>query len=198
MCVCVLIIIILLQAQDLGLHRQSESWDIPTSEKETRKRVWWSVYIMDKWSAASTGRPQTIFDEDCDETYPSESADWEEVMDVPSKDSDQEGPRYPSLDKSVAQKAKSEKIPIYQPFVQLVKLSEILGRLLQGLYTPLAKKHSEKHGSDAVVTYLDNALSEWRSALPPALQISSFNVRRLDSHGRTPLLSMSGKISIAR
>ncbi|CAO0801276.1 unnamed protein product [Mucor circinelloides] len=179
-------------AQDLGLHRQSESWDIPTSEKETRKRVWWSVYIMDKWSAASTGRPQTIFDEDCDETYPSESADWEEVMDVPSKDSDQEGPRYPSLDKSVAQKAKSEKIPIYQPFVQLVKLSEILGRLLQGLYTPLAKKHSEKHGSDAVVTYLDNALSEWRSALPPALQISSFNVRRLDSHGRTPLLSMSG------
>ncbi|GAN09678.1 transcription factor TamA [Mucor ambiguus] len=179
-------------AQDLGLHRQSESWDIPTSEKETRKRVWWSVYIMDKWSSASTGRPQTIFDEDCDETYPSESADWEEVMDVPSKDSDEEGPRYPSLDKSVAQKAKSENIPIYQPFVQLVKLSEILGRLLQGLYTPLAKKHSEKHGSDAVVTYLDNALSEWRSALPPALQISSFNVRRLDSHGRTPLLSMSG------
>ncbi|KAI8642223.1 fungal-specific transcription factor domain-containing protein [Parasitella parasitica] len=179
-------------AQDLGLHRQSENWDIPTSEKETRKRVWWSVYIMDKWSAAATGRPQTIFDEDCDETYPNESADWEEVMDVPSKDSDDHGPRYPSLDKSVAQKAKNENIPIYQPFVQLVKLSEILGRLLQGLYTPLAKKHSEKHGSDAVVTYLDNALSEWRAALPPALQISSFNVRRLDSHGRTPLLSMSG------
>ncbi|CEP09457.1 hypothetical protein [Parasitella parasitica] len=179
-------------AQDLGLHRQSENWDIPTSEKETRKRVWWSVYIMDKWSAAATGRPQTIFDEDCDEAYPNESADWEEVMDVPSQGSDDQGPRYPSLDKNVAQKAKSENIPIYQPFVQLVKLSEILGRLLQGLYTPLAKKHSEKHGSDAVVTYLDNALSEWRAALPPALQISSFNVRRLDSHGRTPLLSMSG------
>ncbi|KAI9483643.1 MAG: fungal-specific transcription factor domain-containing protein [Benjaminiella poitrasii] len=180
-------------AQDLGLHRASESWDIPTSEKETRRRVWWSVYIIDKWTAAATGRPQTIFDEDCDEIYPNESADWEEVMDVPSKDNeDSEAPRYPSLDKNVARKAKSGQIPIYQPFVQLVKLSEILGRLLQGLYTPLAKKHSEKHGSDAIVTYLDNSLSEWRAALPPALQISHINVRRLDSHGRTPLLSMSG------
>ncbi|KAI9262802.1 fungal-specific transcription factor domain-containing protein [Helicostylum pulchrum] len=173
-------------AQDLGLHRSSECWDIPDSEKETRKRVWWSVYIMDKWSAASTGRPQTIFDEDCDESYPNESADWDEVMDINHDNG------YPSLDKSVAQKAKNENIPIYQPFVQLVKLSEILGRILQGLYTPLAKKHSEKHGSDAIVTYLDNALSEWRAALPPALQISSINVKRLDSHGKTPLLSMSG------
>ncbi|CAO3653841.1 unnamed protein product [Mucor hiemalis] len=29
-------------AQDLGLHRSSEAWDIPDSEKETRKRVWWA------------------------------------------------------------------------------------------------------------------------------------------------------------
>lgn len=149
---------------------------------------------MDKWSAASTGRPQTVFDEDCDESYPNESADWDEVMDVDSKSQDNQEPRFPSLDKNVAQKAKNENIPIYQPFVQLVKLSEILGRILQGLYTPLAKKHSEKHGSDAVVTYLDNALSEWRAALPPALQISSINVRRLDSRGKTPLLSMSGNL----
>ncbi|KAI8980552.1 fungal-specific transcription factor domain-containing protein [Pilobolus umbonatus] len=176
-------------AQDLGLHRSSDNWDIPDSEKETRKRVWWSVYIMDKWSSAATGRPQTIFDEDCDEGYPSETASWEEVMDVIPTDNDDT--RFPSLDKNVAQKAKSEKIPIYQPFVQLVKLSEILGKILQGLYTPLAKKHSEKRGSVAIVTYLDNALSEWRTELPPALKISAMNVRRLDSRGQTPLLSMS-------
>lgn len=115
-------------------------------------------------------------------------------MDVNTSGVDDDGPRYPSLDKNVAQKAKNEKIPIYQPFVQLVKLSEILGKILQGLYTPLAKKHSEKHGSDAIVTYLDKTLSEWRSNLPPALQISSINLRRLDSHGKTPLLSMSGTI----
>ncbi|ORX54549.1 hypothetical protein DM01DRAFT_1362876 [Hesseltinella vesiculosa] len=178
-------------AQDLGLHRSSESWDIPESEKETRRRVWWAVYIMDKWTSASTGRPQTVFDEDCDEKYPSESASWEEVMDV-DEDDDAPGPRFPSLDKAVAQKAKNERIPLYQPFVQLVKLSGILGRVLQGLYTPRAKKYSAEHGSDAIVSFLDKSLSEWRSALPPTLQLSGASARKLDTKGKTPLLSMSG------
>ncbi|ORZ13577.1 fungal-specific transcription factor domain-domain-containing protein, partial [Absidia repens] len=180
-------------AQDLGLHRSSEVWEISEDEKETRRRVWWAVYIMDKWSAASTGRPQTIFDEDCDESYPSESAPWEEVMDMAANtNADDNLPRFPSLDKSVAQKAKGERIPIYQPFVQLVKLSEILGHILQGLYTPWAKKYSAEHGSDTIVSYLDKALSDWRAALPPTLQVSGTNFRKLDSRGRTPLLSMSG------
>ncbi|KAI8098493.1 fungal-specific transcription factor domain-containing protein, partial [Halteromyces radiatus] len=178
-------------AQDLGLHRSTETWQITEGEKETRRRVWWAVYIMDKWSAASTGRPQTIFDEDCDESYPNESASWEEVMDTASNVDDHQ-PRFPSLEKSVAQKAKGERIPIYQPFVQLIKLSEILGHVLQGLYTPRAKKYSAEHGSDAIVSYLDKALSDWRAALPPTLQISGTNLRKLDSRGRTPLLSMSG------
>ncbi|KAI9307650.1 fungal-specific transcription factor domain-containing protein [Cunninghamella echinulata] len=180
-------------AQDLGLHRSSELWDIPESEKETRRRVWWAVYIMDKWSAASTGRPQTIFDEDCDEIYPSESAPWEEVLDI-STDSNDGGqePRFPSLDKSIAKRATCERIPIYQPFVQLIKLSEILGHVLQGLYTPQAKKYSAEHGSDAIVSCLDKALSDWRAALPPTLQISGSYFRKLDSKGKTPLLSISG------
>ncbi|KAF7727022.1 hypothetical protein EC973_008136 [Apophysomyces ossiformis] len=180
-------------AQDLGLHRSSESWDVSDCEKETRRRVWWSVYVMDRWFSAAMGRPQTIFDEDCDEAYPKESATWEEVMDLPPgrTPDDEDGPRFPSLEPHVACKVKGEDIPIYQPFVQVVKLSEILGRILQGLYTPKAKKHSAAHGSDALVKYLDNALSEWRSALPPALQISNITARRLDSRGQTPLLSMS-------
>ena len=157
---------------------------------------------MDKWSAAATGRPQTIFDEDCDEVYPSESSSWEEVMDTPSKEDDSTtegsddnaGPRFPSLDPSIAQKVKVDRIPIYQPFVQLAKLSELLGRILQGLYTPRAKRYSAQHGSDAIVSYLDNALSEWRANLPPSLQISSTNFSRLDSRSHQPLLSMSGLI----
>lgn len=182
-------------AQDLGLHRSSEGWDLPDDEKETRRRVWWTVYIMDRWSAAGFGRPQTIFDEDCDESYPSDSASWEEVMDEPvgySPSEDDDDPRFPSLDRSMARKVKGEKIPLYQPFFQLVRLSEILGRILQGLYTPKAKRHSAEHGSDAIVRYLGEALTEWRNALPPSLQLSNSNVRHLDGRGQTPLLSMSG------
>lgn len=104
-----------------------------------------------------------------------------------------EADNYPSLDQNVAKKVKGETIPIYQPFVQLVKLSEILGKILQGLYTPLAKKRSEEHGSDAVVAYLDKALSDWRSALPPSLQHPINTAQRLNHQGKEPLLSMSSK-----
>lgn len=106
---------------------------------------------------------------------------------------DQHLPRFPSLDPKVAAKATDSKIPMNQPFLQLLKLSEILGRILQGLYTPKAKKHGAKHGSDAIVGYLDDALSKWRAALPPLLEISSAGKRSSLTEEYVPLLSMSGR-----
>ncbi|KAG1180606.1 hypothetical protein G6F70_000558 [Rhizopus microsporus] len=178
-------------AQHVGLHRLSDRWPIPESEKEARKRIWWSTYILDIWSAAATGKPQTILDDDCDESYPKDLASQEEVMD----DHDQTIPTFPSLDKNIAKKVKGEGIPLYQPFVQIAKLSEILGKILQGLYTPLAKKQSQEHGSDAIVTYLDRALSEWRAALPPSLQFSN-STHRPNAQGNAPLMSMSAIIHL--
>ena len=93
----------------------------------------------------------------------------------------------------VASKASDNFIPMNQPFLHLLKLSEILGRILQGLYTPKAKRHSAKHGSDAIVGYLDDALSHWRASLPPLLAISSAGKRSLQNEDHSPLLSMSGK-----
>ncbi|KAI9265939.1 fungal-specific transcription factor domain-containing protein [Sporodiniella umbellata] len=178
-------------AQHVGLHRTSDQWEIAESEKQVRKRVWWSIYILDKWSAASTGKPQTILDEDCDESYPNESASRDEVLDY------HETKSYPSLDKHVAEKVRGEVIPVYQPFVQLVKLSEILGKILQGLYTPLAKKHSEEHGSDAVVAYLGKALLDWKLALPPSLQLPIDTAQRSNHQGKEPLLSMSNMLHLS-
>ncbi len=109
---------------------------------------------------------------------------------------DQHLPRFPSLDERVAAKAPDKCIPMNQPFLHLLKLSEILGKILQGLYTPKAKKHSAEHGSDAIVAYLDDALSNWRASLPPLLEISSAGKRSLLSEDHTPLLSMSGKFYI--
>jgi hypothetical protein len=50
-------------AQSLGLNRDCEEWDIPESEKQTRKRIWWSLYIADRFHSASLGRPLSIRDE---------------------------------------------------------------------------------------------------------------------------------------
>lgn len=115
-------------------------------------------------------------------------------MDVaPGGMADDQQPRFPSLDPSIAKNVKGEKVPLYQPFVQLAKLSEILGRILQGLYTPMAKKHSAIYGSDVIVAELDKALSDWRAALPPTLQLSGTTLQNLNSRGKTPLISISGK-----
>jgi hypothetical protein len=67
-----------------------------------------------------------------------------------------------------------KRVGIYQLFIQLVKLSEILGRILQGLYTPKARKVGLEQGSDAIVTQLDHELTEWRFGFPKALQDAEF------------------------
>lgn len=50
-------------AQLLGLHRNCDNWDIPRNEKETRKRVWWALYITDRFQTAILGRPINLRDE---------------------------------------------------------------------------------------------------------------------------------------
>ncbi|OAD66390.1 fungal-specific transcription factor [Phycomyces blakesleeanus NRRL 1555(-)] len=160
-------------AQGLGLNRNCEEWDISESEKQTRKRLWWALYVTDRFHSASLGRPISIRDEDNDVGYPDATASWREVLDLPKELDGKEITRFPS---ATYQPASIEgRVEFYQLFVQLVKLSEILGRILQGLYTPKAQKVSHDHGSDAIVSMLDHELTEWRFAYPKALESAHFD-----------------------
>ncbi|KAI9485279.1 MAG: fungal-specific transcription factor domain-containing protein [Benjaminiella poitrasii] len=181
-------------AQGLGLNRDCEEWDIPESEKQTRKRIWWSLYVADRFHSASLGRPISIRDEDNDVGYPDACATWREVLDEPDDDEEKDNeiafdksstsinsttsglsPRFPSaMCQPASKQYLDEKVGIYQVFIELIKLSEILGRILQGLYTPKAKKVGLEQGSDAIVTQLDHELTEWRFGFPEALQKANF------------------------
>jgi hypothetical protein len=107
------------------------------------------------------------------------------------QEGDPPGPRFPSILPNTVPN-KNTKQPLYQPFVQLAKLSEILGRVLRGLYTPKAKKVSMKYGSDAIVTLLDHALTDWRQKLPPSLSLFK-NERKTEVNVRHPVSFMPGK-----
>ncbi|KAI8083916.1 fungal-specific transcription factor domain-containing protein [Thamnidium elegans] len=169
----------------LGLHRSCEDWDIPRNEKETRKRVWWALYITDRFQTAILGRPINLRDEDISVPYPDSGADIEEVLDAYKADkskiqSNQAFPRFPCLTAPYNYETISEpdRPQIYELFIQFIKLSEILGRILQGLHTPMAKKFSSQHGSDDLVSRLDYELTEWRHNFPHALkkiQLPDFN-----------------------
>ncbi|KAI8095243.1 fungal-specific transcription factor domain-containing protein [Thamnidium elegans] len=160
-------------AQGLGLNRNCEEWDIPESEKQTRKRIWWALYVADRFHSASLGRPISIRDEDNDVGYPDPTASWKEVLDEEEADEfERTIPKFPSA--MCRPKHSNGRVGIYQLFIELIKLSEILGRILQGLYTPKAKKVGLEQGSDAIVTQLDHQLTEWRFGFPEALQKADF------------------------
>ncbi|KAK6225484.1 putative fungal specific transcription factor domain-containing protein [Colletotrichum tabaci] len=54
--------------QDLGLYSESGPW--PVVEGEMRRRVWWTIYILDRSLALDLGRPVLIDDADCDVSLP--------------------------------------------------------------------------------------------------------------------------------
>ncbi|KAI9660566.1 MAG: hypothetical protein M1821_009918 [Bathelium mastoideum] len=55
-------------AQDMGLHKESGPW--PVIETENRRRVWWSIYAVDRIISLELGRPLQIDDDDCDTGWP--------------------------------------------------------------------------------------------------------------------------------
>ncbi|KAI8077365.1 fungal-specific transcription factor domain-containing protein [Gilbertella persicaria] len=57
-------------AQDLGLHRTLDKLPLTEEMFEANKRLWYCVYITDRWCCAVMGRPLAIADADCDIDLP--------------------------------------------------------------------------------------------------------------------------------
>ncbi|KAG0163627.1 hypothetical protein DFQ30_011253 [Apophysomyces sp. BC1015] len=57
-------------AQDLGLHRTLVVMPVSERKLQLLKRLWYSVYITDRWCCAAMGRPLAIADSDCDIDLP--------------------------------------------------------------------------------------------------------------------------------
>lgn len=53
-------------ASSLGLHLEPQPWGIPAWEKRLRRRLWWAVYVEEKWRSLLIGRPPFIDREEWD------------------------------------------------------------------------------------------------------------------------------------
>lgn len=55
----------------LGLHQESSNADLDDAAQERRRRVWWSIYSLDRIQSVKSGNPITIHDEDIGVALPS-------------------------------------------------------------------------------------------------------------------------------
>src|ERR1700733_1959058 len=60
-----------------GSQRSPKRLFISSIEKETRRKIWWGVYTLDRMLALALGRPLGVEDTDCDVEYPVDVDDEE-------------------------------------------------------------------------------------------------------------------------
>ncbi|KAJ7499149.1 fungal-specific transcription factor domain-containing protein [Mycena latifolia] len=145
--------------QDLGLHRSPRRLGITPIDKETRRKIWWGVYSLDRMLALALGRPLGINDSDCDVEYPAEV-------------DDEHLPEYFS----------GAAVPQRQPSlmtgsIALTSLYKIGGRVLREVYAlENCKDHLEperKAELQRTVESLDGELTKWCDDLPAVFKSQS-------------------------
>lgn len=164
-------------AHSLGLQKECSDWSsIPTWEMALRKRLFYGVFIMDKWASLGAGMPSHIRVEDFDV--------------LPLNDTDLEPP---SLDPN------SNIVPGFlEPeadshhFRLLSELTMILNDIMDSYYSVRATQRTSKDFmlSLDLARPLRTRLKDWNDSLPPALAMRQAG--RVDSRiSGNPSLSLA-------
>jgi hypothetical protein len=166
-------------AQILGLIRECGDWTtLPTSEMTLRKRLWYGVFIMDKWASLGAGMPSHI-----------RIDDWD-VM--PLFDSDLESPSMDTNGNTIAGFLEPEADTSH--FRLLSELTLILSDIMDAYFTVRATQRTSKDYTLSLdlARPLRSRLKAWNDSLPPALALR--HAERLDSRG---MARLSGNPSLS-
>ncbi|KAF7892931.1 uncharacterized protein EAF02_000469 [Botrytis sinoallii] len=63
---------VLRMAMTLGMHREGGNKNLDPGEIEVRRRVWWTIYVLEQNSCTILGRPSSIRDREVTIKYPNE------------------------------------------------------------------------------------------------------------------------------
>jgi len=160
-------------AQILGLTRECGDWiSIPSWEISLRKRLWYGVYIMDKWASLGAGMPSHIRNEDFDVLLltPSDCETSNDIHDHNSSSMGLPGP-----------------FDADSHFRLLAELTIILNDIMDAYYSVKASQRTSKDFglSLELARPLRSRLKSWNDSLPPELSLR--NPERVDARGMTRL-----------
>ncbi|KAI0028028.1 fungal-specific transcription factor domain-containing protein [Vararia minispora EC-137] len=151
-------------AQDLGMHRSPRRLNISAIEKETRRKIWWGVYTLDRMLALALGRPIGAEDADCD-------------VELPVAIDDEQLASY--FDGAPMQ---SEHPALMAGFAALCSLYGIAGRVMRQVYgvdnldISEADRRAQLHKD---VELLDAELTKWLEELPPVFKSNMMNEQQV-------------------
>ncbi|RFU34250.1 hypothetical protein B7463_g2069, partial [Scytalidium lignicola] len=143
----------------LALHLDCHEWNIPPWEKRLRRRLWWMVYVEEKWRCLLGGYPSLI------------SSDQWDVSELTEEDFI--GDAVDDFDKPVPIDGGGRVFESGVRFRHLAQLSLISEEVYRSFYT-LRASRLLSHDFDASLTTaqpIHLRLKAWYSGLPASLQI---------------------------
>lgn len=132
--------------------------------RETKSRIWWTLYMIDRWSAAGLGTPRQL--------------ERQESQQLPLDE-------YDFHNLGVGQQCWENPTRMGM-WAYMILLVELFGPITDLNHLIASGKASQEHIS-AQVSYLYSALQKWQSDLPQAMCLTSENLEfhKARGHGRT-------------
>jgi hypothetical protein len=140
----------------MGLHTEHTNPDMTDGpaifESEKRRRIWYSIYVLDRLLSLQLGRPPAIHDEDFHVLLPSRAAEFD-------------------LEGKFVHTARLEQGPLKGDyFLAVIAFSQILGQVLREVYGPKKEKRHPTPEDLLSTKNLDKRLIDWKLGLPRILR----------------------------
>lgn len=143
--------------QSIGLHVESDisSRHITShvGDLSTRRRTWYSMYVLDRLLSLQLGRPVAIHD-----------ADFR--VELPSKG---DASAFGSVDDIQDHSSHAEQSHRIDYFIEVIRFSYVLGSVIRSLYQP-SQVDSPPDRMLSSASFLDSRLTEWKLSLPRHLR----------------------------
>ena len=162
-------------ALKLGLHRNQKKMKLGPLTTEMRKRVFWSLYVMDAFSSAVVGLPKMLDDRQIDTEFPADTySSYLFLADVSDDDFITEMGFLPTPPGNFSMMSAA---------LALYRVSKILSRLLNDVYSP-------QRVSMNTIQAIETELNDWRNGLPTYLRVDLQNCvpSSTNFHSQAPML----------